>query len=59
MYRTSQLVLNYYLPNEDRVIKTTVTPSLEDDWYVAWLDTMVHMNEEVIFFYTVPTTEIF
>lgn len=48
--------LNYVLPNGS-VVETAVAV-VEEPWYVAWLHHVVSTNPEIIFFYTVETTDI-
>lgn len=49
------LILNYIYPKGEVV---TIGKLNKDRWYHSWLNHMVESNPDVIFFYTVATTDI-
>lgn len=50
-----ELTLNYFL--NDRVVKCGVA-QFEESWYHVWLDSLVKTGNDVIFFFTTETTDI-
>jgi len=50
-------ILCYYIPSKDEVIVTTLS-KFKDEWNVAWLDSMVKMNPDTIFFFVTYSTDI-
>lgn len=53
----SELTLNYIFPDEEAdVVSTAVNPDMHN--FDVWVDSMVRTNPDTIFFYTIPTTDI-
>jgi hypothetical protein len=54
-----KLKLNYLPAGSDFVIESVASIDLEDEWSHSYLESIVSMNPDTIFFLTTPTTDIF
>lgn len=52
-----KLILNYVYPKNGEVVVLN-SMNQEDRYNLVWLDHMVRTNPDVIFFYTIATTDI-